>query len=133
MDAPTRPSVSQGDREAGLVASSVYAGGRRVQDIAIEEAGEWSKRSGHVVWIGLLDADLLQRLQAQLGLHYLAIEDAGTADQDPKVEQYGNAVFVVGQLRTRAGGLPFTRESLKETGRRSVLSMRPSAAPGLRR
>jgi hypothetical protein len=68
-----------GDSEAGVVAASVYAGGRRVKDIAIEEAGEWSKRPGHVVWIGLWEpsADLLQRVQAQLGLHYLAIEDAG--------------------------------------------------------
>src|SRR5262245_66063106 len=86
-----------GDSEAGVVAASVYAGGRRVKDIAIEEAGEWSKRPGHVVWIGLWEpnADLLQRVQAQLGLHYLAIEDAGKAHQHPKIEQYGEALFVV--------------------------------------
>ena len=71
-------TASHGDSESGVVASSVYAGGRRVKDIAIEEAGEWSKRPGHVVWIGLLEpsTDLLQRVQAQFGLHYLAIEDA---------------------------------------------------------
>jgi magnesium transporter len=74
-----------GDSEAGVVAASVYSGGRRVKDIAIEEAGEWSKRPGHVVWIGLWEpsADLLQRVQAQLWLHYLAIEDAGKAHQHP--------------------------------------------------
>src|SRR4029434_3954316 len=97
MDAVSKPGTSAGGSEAGVVASSVYAGGRRVKDIAIEEAGEWSKRPGHVVWICLLAtrADLLQLLQAQLGLHYLAIEDARNAHQHPKVEQYGDALFVV--------------------------------------
>jgi hypothetical protein len=40
-------------RELGVVNSVVYAGGRKVADVAIEEAGEWSRRPGHVVWIGL--------------------------------------------------------------------------------
>ena len=98
MDARTDPTKAPlGDSEAGVVAASVYAGGRHVKDIAIEEAGEWSKRPGHVVWIGLWEPsdELLQRVQAQLGLHYLAIEDASKAHQDPKIEQYGEALFVV--------------------------------------
>src|SRR5262249_60380457 len=86
-----------GDSEAGVIAASVYAGGRRIKDVAIEEAGEWSKRPGHVVWIGLWEpsADLLQRVQAQFALHDLAIEDAGKAHQHPKIEQYGEALVVV--------------------------------------
>ena len=68
-----------------------------MRDIAIEEAGEWSKRAGHVVWIGLFEPshDLLARAQAQLDLHPLAIEDAGKPHQHPKVEQYGEALFIV--------------------------------------
>jgi magnesium transporter len=79
-DATTAPLD---DNEPGVIAASVFAGGRRIKDIAIGEVGEWSKRPGHVVWIGLLEpsADLLERVQAQLGLHYLAIEDAGKAHQ----------------------------------------------------
>ena len=97
MDALTKPATASADNEAGVVASGVYAGGRRVKDIAIEEAGEWSQRPGHVVWIGLLEpsTDLLQRVKAQLGLHSLAIEDAGKAHQHPKIEQYGDALFIV--------------------------------------
>ena len=82
MDVRTDPKQAPaGDSEAGVVAAGVYAGGRRVKDVAIEEAGEWSKRPGHVVWIGLWEpsADLLQRVQAQFALHDLAIEDAGKA------------------------------------------------------
>ncbi|QIG99163.1 magnesium and cobalt transport protein CorA [Bradyrhizobium sp. 6(2017)] len=91
--APERASPS----EPGVVAASVYVSGRRVSDISIEEAGEWSKKSGHVVWIGLHEPDkaLLERVAAQLDLHPLAIEDASTAHQQPKVEQYDDALFVV--------------------------------------
>src|SRR5262245_19151639 len=83
--------------EPGVVAASVYARGKRVTDIAIEEAGAWSKRSGYVVWIGLHEPSeqLLQRVAGQLDLHPLAIEDASNAHQQPKVEQYGDALFVV--------------------------------------
>jgi magnesium transporter len=84
----------------------VYSGGRRIRDIAIEEAGEWSQRPGHVVWIGLFEpsTDLLRRVQAQLRLHYLAIEDAGKAHQHPKIEQYGEALFVVARTAQSIDG-----------------------------
>jgi magnesium transporter len=89
---PTRPGS-----EPGIVAASVYAGGRRVTDVSIEQAGEWSKRPGHVVWIGLFEPsyELLARVQAQFDLHALAIEDAGKPHQQPKIEQYGDALFIV--------------------------------------
>ena len=80
-----------------MVAASVYVNGRRISDISIEEADDWSKKPGHVVWIGLHEPDkaLLERVAAQLDLHPLAIEDASNAHQQPKVEQYGDALFVV--------------------------------------
>ena len=83
--------------EPGVVAASVYAGGKCISDIAIDEAGKWAKKPGHVVWIGLFEPshDLLSRIEAQFGLHYLAIEDAGKAHQHPKIEQYGDALFIV--------------------------------------
>jgi magnesium transporter len=79
------------------VAAGVYAGGRLIRNLAIEEAGSWANKDGHIVWIGLCEpsANLLRRVQAQLHLHDLAIEDAGTAHQYPKVEKYGDALFVV--------------------------------------
>src|SRR5687768_7663022 len=82
---------------SGIVASAVYAGGRKIAKIAIEEAGEWAHRPGHVVWIGLHEPDdeILRRVQNQFGLHDLAIEDAHNAHQRPKLEQYGDTLFVV--------------------------------------
>ena len=72
--------------EPGVVAASVYTSGQCIADISIDEAGKWSKKPGHVVWIGLFEPsyELLSRIEAQLGLHYLAIEDAGKAHQHPE-------------------------------------------------
>lgn len=97
-EAPSDLTVDQGHRhEAGIVASSVYAHGVRIADIPIEEAGEWSRKDGHVVWIGLLEPEpaLLKCVQEQFNLHPLAVEDATNAHQRPKLEQYGDALFVV--------------------------------------
>jgi hypothetical protein len=49
--------------EPGVVASSVYAGGRRVADITIEEASVWRDRSGHVVW-----NELQEYARARMGI-----------------------------------------------------------------
>ena len=49
------------------------------------------------VWIGLYEPDdtVLEKLQEEFGLHDLAIEDAHKAHQRPKIEAYGNSLFVV--------------------------------------
>ena len=89
---PTTPVSSE-----GVVAAGVYVDGRRVANIAIEEASSWRSKPGHVVWIGLHEPDmtLLSSVQRQFELHDLAIEDADHAHQRPKIEQYGDALFIV--------------------------------------
>ena len=81
----------------GVIAAGAYVDGRRVANIAIDEASNWRSRPGHVVWIGLLEPDreLLLRVQAQFHLHELAIEDAEHPHQRPKIEQYGDGLFIV--------------------------------------
>lgn len=81
----------------GVVAAGVYVDGRRVANIAIEEASSWRSKPGHVVWIGMHEPDmaLLSSVQRQFELHDLAIEDADHAHQRPKIEQYGDALFIV--------------------------------------
>ena len=130
MDAVSEPRTSSARSEAGIVASSVYADGRRIKDIALEEAGEWSKRPGHVVWIGLFEPspDVLQRLQAQLNLHYLAIEDAGKAHQHPKIEQYGEALFIVARTAQLVRGRIAFGETHLFVGRGYVVSIRHGAS-----
>ena len=112
--------------EDGVVASSVYAGGRRVADIAVDDIASWAKRPGHTVWIGLLEPslELLARVQTQLGLHDLAIEDAGKPHQRPKVEQYGDALFIVARTAQLVEGRIDFGETHIFVGRGYVVSVR---------
>src|SRR6478672_5458753 len=95
--APTAAGTTTPASSEGVVAAGVYVDGRRVANIAIEEASSWRSKPGHVVWIGLHEPDmeLLSSVQRQFELHDLAIEDANHAHQRPKIEQYGDALFIV--------------------------------------
>ena len=98
MNVPSLPtSQSEPVSAEGVVAAGAYVDGRRVANIAISEASSWRAKPGHVVWIGLHEPDmaLLGAVQKQFDLHELAIEDANHAHQRPKIEQYGEALFIV--------------------------------------
>src|SRR5262245_4302408 len=83
-----------------IVNCAVYSEGCKVADIPLDQAGEWAARSDHFVWIGLFEPseEEMRLVQAELGLHDLAVEDAHRAHQRPKLEEYGDGLFVV--LRT---------------------------------
>ncbi|MBB6468939.1 magnesium and cobalt transport protein CorA [Aminobacter carboxidus] len=112
--------------EGGVVASSVYFGGRRIADIPIEEAGNWAAKEGHVVWIGLLEPDreLLLRVQRQFNLHDLAIEDAEHPHQRPKIEQYGDALFIVARTAQLVQGRVDFGETHMFVGKGYIVSVR---------
>lgn len=114
----------------GIVASAAYAGGRRVAEIPIEEAGEWSRKPGHVVWIGLHEPglDLLRQVQKEFGLHDLAIEDALKAHQRPKLEQYGKALFIVARTAQMLNGRIAFGETHLFVGHGYVVSVRHGAS-----
>jgi len=83
-----------------IVNSGVYTEGRRSANLAINEACDVLKKTDCFVWIGLHEPEekLLQEVQQQFKLHDLAIEDAHRAHQRPKIEAYGDSIFIV--LRT---------------------------------
>jgi magnesium transporter len=125
-----KPAKAKRAQDAGVVACSVYAGGQLIAKIAVDEAREWSKKPGHVVWIGLLEpsASLLKRAQKQFDLHPLAIEDAGTAHQNPKLEQYGDALFIVARTAQVIEGKIAFGETHLFVGRGYVVSVRHGAS-----
>jgi magnesium transporter len=85
----------------GIIDCAGYAEGRRVADLEIAGAREFMAADpARFVWIGLYEPseELLREVQIEFGLHDLAIEDAHTAHQRPKVELYHDSLFVV--LRT---------------------------------
>jgi magnesium transporter len=132
--APTHAKASPAPPAPGIVASGVYAAGKRVADIPIEEAGEWSRKAGHVVWIGLYEPDdsLLARVQAQFNLHPLAIEDAGQPHARPKLEQYGDALFIVARTAQVVDGRIAFGETHLFVGRGYVVSVRHGASASYR-
>ncbi len=89
-------------RRSQVVNCAAYSEGRRVADVELADVSEvlGSDHHSRFVWIGLLEPseELLREVQKEFGLHDLAIEDAHRAHQRPKLEEYGDAVFVV--LRT---------------------------------
>ena len=116
--------------EPGVVASAAYVAGRRVAELPIESAAEWLKKPGHVVWIGLHEPslELLRKVQAQFHLHELAIEDALKAHQRPKLEQYGDALFLVARTAQMVEGRIAFGETHIFLGRSYVVSVRHGAS-----
>ncbi|AME26865.1 magnesium/cobalt transporter CorA [Burkholderia sp. PAMC 26561] len=82
---------------AMVVNSVAYRAGKRLSDVTIDDISEVVKEPDTFVWVGLWQPDdtFLRKIQEEFGLHDLAIEDALTAHQRPKIEVYGDSLFIV--------------------------------------
>ena len=115
-----------------VVACVAYSGGRRVANVALGDISEVLKQEDRFVWIGLYEPDeaLLREVQDEFGLHDLAIEDAHAAHQRPKLERYGDSLFIA--LRTAQPDREQRRIAFGEThlfvGSRYVVSVRHGAS-----
>jgi magnesium transporter len=109
-----------------VVNSAAYEDGRRVADVDIERLDQWPNKDGRVIWIGLHepDAALLTKLQHRFGLHELAIEDAHQAHQRPKLEVYGDSLFLVLRTAQLTDGQIQFGETHIFAGRGYVISIR---------
>jgi len=79
-----------------LINCAAYENGRKLADIARNEISEYLKRPGCFVWVALYEPELgeLEAMQEEFGLHELAVDDAQTGHQRPKIEEYGDSLFV---------------------------------------
>ncbi|MEU8347760.1 magnesium/cobalt transporter CorA [Spirillospora sp. NPDC048832] len=82
-----------------IVDKAIYtAGGRRDIDGDISDAFDLAREDGECfLWIGLFEPDEeeFELVRDELDLHPLAAEDAVSAHQRPKLERYGDTLFVV--------------------------------------
>jgi magnesium transporter len=81
-----------------IVDCAVYEEGlRRVGSLALEEAFEAAQREDAFVWIGLYEPteEEFDAVRREFELHELAVEDAIDAHQRPKLEVYGDSLFLV--------------------------------------
>jgi len=83
-----------------LINGVAYENGAKLADIPVESISEYISRPGCFVWVALSDAtpEELAVMQLEFGLHPLAVEDAQHGHQRPKVEEYGDSLFVVMHL-----------------------------------
>jgi magnesium transporter len=91
----TPGAVESGDH---IVDCALYVDGvRREGKLPLGGALSAAQESGGFVWIGLHEPSNreLSGLADEFGLHPLAVEDAVNAHQRPKVERYGDNLFVV--------------------------------------
>ena len=90
---------------SGVINCAAYEGGVRVADVRVDDIGQALAHPDRFVWLGLYEPDeeLLRGVQKQFHLHDLAIEDAYTAHQRPKLEVYEESLFVVLRTAQRSG------------------------------
>lgn len=100
---------------SAVINCAAYSNGQRIANVKITDIGHLLKQQDKFVWIGLHEPDeeLLLEAQQQFGLHDLAIEDAHRAHQRPKIEAYGDTLFIV--LRTVQMALGKKEVSFGET------------------
>lgn len=94
-----RPEDVVAPVEESMVDAGVYVDGRRVSSPATVAATAAAIREtpGGMAWIGLVRPNeaQLRPVAEDFGLHELSVEDAIVAHQRPKLERYGDTLFVV--------------------------------------
>jgi len=81
-----------------IVDNAIYVDGRRtVEPRSLRETYEALRKEHGVAWIGLYrpTEEEFASVAEEFGLHELAVEDALEAHQRPKLERYGQTLFVV--------------------------------------
>lgn len=82
-----------------MLKNRVYAGGERIASPRsfAETFGVLGEHPDAIAWIGLYrpTKEELEELAGEFALHPLAVEDAVTAHQRPKIEDYGDTKFMV--------------------------------------
>lgn len=80
-----------------IVSSRVYRPGCAGEEVDVEKISEVIKQPDAFIWLGLWQPDpaFMEKIKEEFGLHELAVEDALYAHQRPKIEHYGESLFIV--------------------------------------
>ena len=109
-----------------VVAAYLYRNGQRVRPISIDEKIDRCEDKSEFVWIGIADPTEaeMHSLQLNYDLHPLAVEDAMVADQLPKVDVYGDQLFVVARTPHMEGETIEYGETAIFVGHSHIISVR---------
>ncbi len=80
-----------------VISARLYRDGRLLSDVDALNAMPKLEQKGDFLWIGLHEPDdgMLNSISRNFGLHELAVEDALDPRHLPKMESYGDHLFVV--------------------------------------
>lgn len=103
-----------------------YENGARLADITVDGISDYLERPDCFVWVALRDATSQEfdKIKEEFSLHELAIEDARNGHQRPKLEEYGESIFVVMHLLELGNGEITLGEVHIFAGSNYVLSVR---------
>ena len=109
-----------------------YRDGKKLGEISVDDIRSYLDQPDCFVWVAIVDPgpQELVTMQAQFGLHPLAIEDAQKGFQRPKVEEYGDSLFAVVHMIEEKDGDLVVGEADIFVGRNYVLSVRNRAERG---
>jgi magnesium transporter len=115
-----------------LINCVAYQNGRKLADIPAGEIHLYVSEPDCFVWVALADPEPaeLEAMQKEFGLHELAVEDARHGHQRPKIEEYGQSLFVVLQMIEPSDGDFNIGEVGIFVGKNYVLSVRSRAKRG---
>lgn len=111
---------------SSIVNCVAYRKGVRLPPFPIDDISEILKQPDIFLWIGLHEPDgaLLDKMQEEFGLHELAMEDARAAHQRPKIEAYGDSLFIVAKTATLVDRKIVFGETHLFAGRNYLISLR---------
>ncbi|NHZ37182.1 magnesium/cobalt transporter CorA [Massilia rubra] len=115
-----------------LINCVAYQEGKKLSDISVEAISDYIQKPDCFVWVALKDAqpDELAIMQHEFGLHELAVEDALRGHQRPKIEEYGDSLFVVVQTVETDGDELSVGQVAMFVGENYVLSVRNNVMRG---
>ena len=115
-----------------LVNCVAYQDGRKLADIGEGDIAPYLAEPGTFVWVAYKEpSDLeLAAVQAQFGLHPLAVEDARHGHQRPKIDEYGHQLFAVMHLVEPKDGELGLGEVMVFVGPNFAVSIRTGAEKG---
>lgn len=113
-------------KPSAIVNCSSYRMGVKLRDLTVEEISDALLDPESFVWVGLHDPDqaLLRQMQEEFNLHELAIEDASNAHQRPKLEVYGDSLFLVLHTAHLENGRIEVGETHIFVGRQFIVTVR---------
>ncbi|HWU70819.1 MAG TPA: magnesium/cobalt transporter CorA [Pseudoxanthomonas sp.] len=120
------------DVPACVINCAVYDREGRRSNIGLDAISDvLAHDDGSFVWVGLYQPSdaILDKLQEEFGLHDLAVEDAQRAHQRPKIEAYGNSLFIaVNTAQAEEDNTLGYGETLAFLGPRYLITVRHGAS-----